>query len=955
MLLNTDFERGKLVMASFSSLSSSKSIICLTEQGFVIVIDPVPVDSIVKLALAGASFAAVTKALAAMKPRRVLLSVDNDGSLCAQTTLKVTKAACNWGQLVCLDSLSHTLFSYSFGNKDSEGSSGGSTAVLNAVAVECEDFSVDSFQDCKLLVNVICGSGEQGLMYKLLELSSTNCDLIAECALGGNCTGALLACELILLPADKNRKVFGQIAVIDEASNTTSSDANIRSASCVLIAGMCKDPSQPCQAIVVGNASVDLGDAQLAKFETPFRTSGNGLSSCVCSVIDSEKSTASVFGISTYLRTLVCTSLVGMLTVHSRDNGVCANAADDKFSSHLSAYTSGIASLGSLSADTLCSVLVSGSMAGLLAGYSLSLRSEDSNGTAHLTDLGEFITRRVLSLLNGRAEKMTIAIHGRADDDTRSQSKTISASQSASGSDMLVLLSIILHFGKGVSMADILQAFSFAVTSSPQRPVCVQMCHGKPVWLSHSEFVLLIHSCFEFASRATEWKGHSVTFDNSADVEAQSRLQMLLSDLSFQYAHNKCLEGGHLQTAMRLNRLSRSLPALCAQTNTTECSKMATVVLSRCVRELKTVIPVAVSALDLCAYVQEVGMPAVSALRDHDSTQKLALGLAAELCKRGMAVVNGTSAAASTQHFAALHLGVLALKFINTTPNTDPRLSLQAQKDGNQKALATPVGKVQALYQQLRTLCCLRTVYYYASIEETLSLGSVAEFGLTGLLFNRLWDVEVPSSQSVESIAQTLSSVFDKELDSVVKPAAEYFSLNVDDLLKQWIEQSVAERVIVLESMSLTNGRSEEDLEEPRDDTDSNVCLWKLTEAVKRIQCISNRADVLLLLLQLPVIADCKQAHLGNTATSVPKTVEDAIGTVSTLCRAAQECVNMLSSTQTGVESTNQQRDKLIEALRLQKIRTVAASYGVVCLDPRDPVQIKSAAYLIASKLDRDR
>jgi hypothetical protein len=954
MLLNTDLERGKLVLASFSSSSASKSIICVTEQGFVIVIDPVPVDSIVKLALAGASFAAVTKALAAMKPRRVLLSVDRDGSLCAQTPLKITKAACNWGQLVCLDLLSHTLYSYSFRNKDSEGSSGGSTAVLNAVAVECEDFSVDSFQDCKLLVNVICRSGEQGLGYKLLELSSANCDLIAECAFGGNCTGALLACELILLPADKIRKVFGLIAVIDEVNNTTSSDANIRSASCVLIAGMNKDPSQPCQAIVIGNASVDLGDAQLAKFETPFRTSGNGLSSCVCSVIDSEKSTASVFGISTYLRTLVCTSLVGMLTVHSGENRVCANAVDDKFSSHLCTYTSGIASLCSLSADTLCSVLVSGSMAGLLAGYSLLLRSEDSSGTAHLTDLGEFITRRILSLLNGRAEKMTIVIHGSADDDTRSQSKTISVSQSASGSDMLVLLSIILHFGKGVSTADILQAFSFAVTSSPQRPVCVQVCPRKPVWLSHSEFVILIHSCFEFASRATEWKGHSFAFDNN-DVGAQSRLQMLLSDLSFQYAHNKCLEGGHLQTAIRLNRLSRSLPALCAQTNTTEGSKMATVVLSRCVRELKTVIPVAVSALDLCAYVQEVGMPAVSALRDQDSTQKLALGLAAELCKRSMAVVNGTSAAASTQHFTALHLVELALKFINTTPNKDPWLSLQAQKDGNQKALATPVGKVQALYQQLRTLCCLRTVYYDASIEEAVSLGSVAEFGLTGLLFNRLWDVEVPSSQSVEIIAQTLSSVFDKELDSVVKPAAEYFSLNVDDLLKQWIEQSIAERVIVLESMSSTNGRSEEDLEEPHDDTDSNVCLWKLTEAVKRIQSISNRADVLLLLLQLPVIADCKQAHLGNTATSVPKTVEDAIGTVSTLCRAAQECVNMLSSTQTGVESTNQQRDKLIEALRLQKIRTVAASYGVVCLDPRDPVQIKSAAYLIASKLDRDR
>ena len=247
------------------------------------------------------------------------------------------------------------------------------------------------------------------------------------------------------------------------------------------------------------------------------------------------------------------------------------------------------------------------------------------------------------------------------------------------------------------------------------------------------------------------------------------------------------------------------------------------------------------------------------------------------------------------------------------------------------------------------------------------SLEDIEEIGLCGLVRERLWTL---NDSDVD---------ITKDVMCAIKPVLLEFGYSSDDVLQSWISDAVSERVVLVDGRGDKHSDDRE-LDVPNhDDAEDHCCsLSRLVSVSSLIDCPRKRIISLLLLFQVPavdLIEECSSdlgehgsgkeslhedeniqsnGHDNQTKMSVMK---DGVGqkegqtpqvmknrgfdTVTRLCTLAQAACLLVDA---GAA------EAITEAIRLKRIKTLAASYGVVSFDPRDKHQIRAVASIIALK-----
>jgi hypothetical protein len=247
------------------------------------------------------------------------------------------------------------------------------------------------------------------------------------------------------------------------------------------------------------------------------------------------------------------------------------------------------------------------------------------------------------------------------------------------------------------------------------------------------------------------------------------------------------------------------------------------------------------------------------------------------------------------------------------------------------------------------------------------SLADVEEVGLCGLVRERLWTLK----DSEADIA--------KDVTGAIKPVLFEFGYDADDVLQSWIADAVSERVVLVDDQNQGQGeRSSKDCAN-HDDTEDHCCsLSRLVSVSALIDCPRKRIVSLLLLFQVPAVdlieehssalgeldsdkeSSCDKenvkpkCHDNLTSMNVDTELKRSEGnqihrdmrkrggeTVTRLCTLSQAACLLVDA---GAA------EALTEAIRLRRIKTLAASYGVVSFDPRDRHQIRAVASIIALK-----
>ena len=247
------------------------------------------------------------------------------------------------------------------------------------------------------------------------------------------------------------------------------------------------------------------------------------------------------------------------------------------------------------------------------------------------------------------------------------------------------------------------------------------------------------------------------------------------------------------------------------------------------------------------------------------------------------------------------------------------------------------------------------------------SLADVEEVGLCGLARERLWTLR----DSEADIA--------KDVISAIKPVLFEFGYDADDVLQSWIADAVSERVVLVDDQIQDQGETSSKDCPDHDDAEDHCCtLSRLVSVSALIDCPRKRIVSLLLLFQVPAVdlieehssalgklnsdkessydkenvkPDC---HDNLSSMNVDTELERREGkqihqgvrkrggeTVTRLCTLAQAACLLVDA---GAA------EALTEAIRLRRIKTLAASYGVISFDPRDRHQIRAVASIIALK-----
>lgn len=226
--------------------------------------------------------------------------------------------------------------------------------------------------------------------------------------------------------------------------------------------------------------------------------------------------------------------------------------------------------------------------------------------------------------------------------------------------------------------------------------------------------------------------------------------------------------------------------------------------------------------------------------------------------------------------------------------------------------------------------------------------------GLNGLLFERLWTVQ--------------ESTLVEDIQSHVVPLLQYFDTNVDLLLLKWVELSIEQKVIVVDAggksdndnASLDGSFHAQDADDcDNDDETDQISLTRLMMGTSVVGDSSLRAKAILLLLQVPsvdTVATCKRRSRFCSRSfddgSVQESLGSAFGEVDGEAGIADRLRALALEVIPQVESAL--RDSLTEALRLQRIKSLASQYGIESLDPRDKNQIRKAASLISAQYESD-
>ena len=247
------------------------------------------------------------------------------------------------------------------------------------------------------------------------------------------------------------------------------------------------------------------------------------------------------------------------------------------------------------------------------------------------------------------------------------------------------------------------------------------------------------------------------------------------------------------------------------------------------------------------------------------------------------------------------------------------------------------------------------------------TLEDVEEIGLCGLVRERLWTL----NDSEIDIT--------KDVMCAIKPVLLEFGYSSDDVLQSWISDAVSERVVLFDDRGDKHSDDCEVDIRNHDDAEDHCCsLSRLVSVSSLIDCPRKRIISLLLLFQVPAVdlieefsSDLGEHGNGNESFHEDENVQSnghdnktkmsvemegvrrkegqipqvmkkrGVDTVTRLCTLAQAACLLVDA---GAA------EAITEAIRLKRIKSLAASYGVISFDPRDKHQIRAVASIIALK-----
>jgi hypothetical protein len=229
------------------------------------------------------------------------------------------------------------------------------------------------------------------------------------------------------------------------------------------------------------------------------------------------------------------------------------------------------------------------------------------------------------------------------------------------------------------------------------------------------------------------------------------------------------------------------------------------------------------------------------------------------------------------------------------------------------------------------------------------AISDVEDLGLCGLVRERLWDLKDIEDEIVGDVTY------------VIEPVLKEFGIDLDDVLQKWVQDAVEQRVVLVDrkvpvkqSDCDTNikrrGIASDGHDRDDDDEDATCTLSRLVNVVGLIKDPHRRVNSLLLLFQVPAVdVNDERSVAAQQSTSSPPSDSAAngptcISTIDRLCALAQAACPLVEPVAS---------EALREALRLHRIKTLAASYGVVSFDPRDRHQIRAVASVIALRAGR--
>jgi hypothetical protein len=231
------------------------------------------------------------------------------------------------------------------------------------------------------------------------------------------------------------------------------------------------------------------------------------------------------------------------------------------------------------------------------------------------------------------------------------------------------------------------------------------------------------------------------------------------------------------------------------------------------------------------------------------------------------------------------------------------------------------------------------------------TITDVEDLGLCGLVRERLWDLRDIEDEIVADVTY------------VIDPVLKEFGIALDDVLQKWVQDAVEQRVVLVDnkvpvkqSDSDTNikrrSNASDGHDRDDDEEDATCTLSRLVSVVGLIKDSHRRVNSLLLLFQVPAV-DVNEERSVAAQQSTSPTPSDSIfdvdsptsmSTIDRLCALAQAACPLVEPVAS---------EALREALRLHRIKTLAASYGVVSFDPRDRHQIRAVASVIALRAGR--
>jgi hypothetical protein len=271
------------------------------------------------------------------------------------------------------------------------------------------------------------------------------------------------------------------------------------------------------------------------------------------------------------------------------------------------------------------------------------------------------------------------------------------------------------------------------------------------------------------------------------------------------------------------------------------------------------------------------------------------------------------------------------LSYFRTWPEPDLNslaLNIESYEISLKELLLTTVKELFTLQLQLHLQSDIWFIW-----RKCTRLNSVKELGIRRLVFQYLWTVTYTD--------------FETEIKVAVEPLITKFRVDMDLVLDEWIRDALLTRVLSVGQDSII---------------DNSGDLSRLVLATKLIKSAYRKAHITLLLLQVPIVTAMYQDVTTTLdSSSVNGSLDDNFDDHTyhcnydkTMTQLHAKCVSDLCDlaymVSFQVEAST--REAIIEALRLQRMKTLSFSYGIESFDPRSFRQIRYIAGAISARID---